>query len=82
MPAALTLTAPATAPALADHRREDTHMTTKMAAIQPHNERPATVWSSGGADYDRISRGIADSLEHERRSGQDALDHALRVSSL
>jgi SAM-dependent methyltransferase len=32
--------------------------------IQPHNERPATVWSSGGKDYDQISRGIADSLEH------------------
>ena len=35
-----------------------------MSAIQPHNERPATVWSSGGADYDEISRGIADSIEH------------------
>ena len=32
--------------------------------VQPHNQRPASVWSSGGADYDRISRGIADSLEH------------------
>ena len=81
MPAALTLTAPATAPALADHRREDTHMTTKMAAIQPHNERPATVWSSGGADYDRISRGIADSLEHcvlrlDPKPGEKILDVA------
>ena len=35
-----------------------------IASIQPHNERPAAVWSSGGADYDRISRGIADSVEH------------------
>ncbi len=35
-----------------------------MSAIQPHNEKPAAVWSSGGADYDRISRGIADSIEH------------------
>jgi SAM-dependent methyltransferase len=34
------------------------------ASIQPHNERPAAVWSSGGADYDHISRGIADSIEH------------------
>ena len=34
------------------------------ASIQPHNERPASVWSSGGADYDQISRGIADSIEH------------------
>ena len=34
------------------------------ASIQPHNERPAAVWNSGGADYDQISRGIADSIEH------------------
>jgi SAM-dependent methyltransferase len=34
------------------------------AAIQPHNEKPAAVWSSGGADYDQVSRGIADSIEH------------------
>jgi SAM-dependent methyltransferase len=33
-------------------------------AIQPHNEKPASVWSSGGADYDQVSRGIADSIEH------------------
>lgn len=32
--------------------------------IEAHNERPATVWSSGGKDYDEISRGIADSIEH------------------
>jgi SAM-dependent methyltransferase len=32
--------------------------------IQPHNARPAAVWSSGGSDYDQISRGIADSIEH------------------
>lgn len=32
--------------------------------IQTHNQRPAAVWSSGGADYDRVSRGIADSIEH------------------
>lgn len=32
--------------------------------IQPHNERPAAVWSAGGKAYDRISRGIADSIEH------------------
>ena len=34
------------------------------AGIQPHNERPAAVWSSGGTDYDQISFGIADSIEH------------------
>src|SRR4051794_12513052 len=32
--------------------------------IQPHNQRPAAVWSAGGADYDAISRGIADAIEH------------------
>jgi SAM-dependent methyltransferase len=37
---------------------------TTTAAIQPHNEKPSAVWSSGGANYDQISRGIADSIEH------------------
>jgi SAM-dependent methyltransferase len=37
---------------------------TSKRQIQPHSERPATVWSTGGAEYDRISRGIADSIEH------------------
>ena len=32
--------------------------------VLTHNERPATVWNSGGKDYDEISRGIADSIEH------------------
>lgn len=32
--------------------------------VQPHNEKSATVWSSGGANYDQVSRGIADSIEH------------------
>jgi SAM-dependent methyltransferase len=32
--------------------------------IQQHNERPAAVWSAGGKDYDQISRGIADAIEH------------------
>jgi SAM-dependent methyltransferase len=49
--------------------------------IQPHNERPAAVWSSGGAGYDQISRGIADSIEHcvlrlDPRSGERILDLA------
>lgn len=38
--------------------------TTLSGKIQQHNQRPATVWSSGGRDYDQISRGIADSIEH------------------
>lgn len=33
-------------------------------SIQTHNQRPAAVWSSGGADYDHISRCIADSIAH------------------
>ena len=32
--------------------------------VEPHNERAAAVWGAGGADYDRISSGIADSIEH------------------
>lgn len=52
-----------------------------MSAIQTHNERPAAVWSSGGADYDQISRGIADSIEHcvlrlDPRPGERILDLA------
>lgn len=34
------------------------------ATIQQHNERAASVWSAGGADYEEISRGIADAIEH------------------
>jgi SAM-dependent methyltransferase len=37
---------------------------TSSGGIQQHNERPAAVWSSGGKDYDEVSRGIADSIEH------------------
>ena len=37
---------------------------TTATTIQPHNEKPSVVWSSGGANYDQISRGIADSIEH------------------
>lgn len=32
--------------------------------IQPHNQKPASVWNSGGVRYEDISRGIADSIEH------------------
>lgn len=40
-------------------------MTTASAtAIQPHNQKPASVWNSGGADYEKVSRSIADSIEH------------------
>jgi ubiquinone/menaquinone biosynthesis C-methylase UbiE len=33
-------------------------------SIQPHNQRPASVWNAGGGRYDEISRGIADMIEH------------------
>ncbi len=32
--------------------------------IQPHNQKPASVWDAGGKHYEAISRGIADSIEH------------------
>src|SRR3954463_671363 len=35
-----------------------------MTGIQPHNEKPASVWNSGGGSYNEVSRGIADSIEH------------------
>ncbi len=51
------------------------------AVIQPHNERPAKVWSAGGSNYNDISRGIADSIEHcvlrlNPRPGERILDLA------
>jgi SAM-dependent methyltransferase len=52
-----------------------------QASIQPHNERPASVWSSGGRAYDEISRGISDSIEHcvnrlDPKPGERVLDLA------
>lgn len=49
--------------------------------IEPHNERPAAVWSAGGRSYDTISKGIADSIEHavlrlNPRPGERILDLA------
>ena len=57
-------------------------MTVTMSrGIQPHNEKPASVWSSGGKDYDEVSRGIADAIEHcvlrlNPRPGERVLDLA------
>lgn len=53
----------------------------KTTAVQPHNEKSAGVWSSGGGSYDQISRGIADSLEHcvmrlDPKPGERILDLA------
>lgn len=47
--------------------------------VQPHNERAAAVWSAGGEEYNEISRGIADSIEHcvfrlNPRPGERILD--------
>jgi SAM-dependent methyltransferase len=55
--------------------------TTVSGKIQQHNQRPAAVWSSGGKDYDEVSRGIADSIEHcvmrlNPQSGERILDLA------
>ncbi len=52
---------------------------TMAGTVQPHNERPAVVWGSGGKDYDQISKGIADSIEHcvmrlDPRPGERILD--------
>ena len=54
---------------------------TMSRGIQPHNEKPASVWSSGGKDYDEVSRGIADAIEHcvlrlNPRPGERVLDLA------
>ncbi|OOG25425.1 methyltransferase type 11 [Thioalkalivibrio denitrificans] len=32
--------------------------------VRPHNAGPSAVWSSGGAAYDEVSRGILDAIEH------------------
>ena len=54
---------------------------TMIGTVQPHNERPAVVWGSGGNDYDQISKGIADSIEHcvmrlDPRPGERILDRS------
>jgi SAM-dependent methyltransferase len=51
------------------------------SSIQPHNERTAAVWSSGGEAYDAISRQIGTALEHcvarlDPRPGETILDLA------
>src|ERR1041385_5728133 len=54
---------------------------TVTTAIEPHNAKPAAVWSSAGARYDQVSRGIADSIEHcvlrlDPQPGERVLDLA------
>jgi SAM-dependent methyltransferase len=53
----------------------------ETTAARPHNAGPSATWSSAGRDYDEISRGIADAIEHavERlapRPGERILDVA------
>jgi SAM-dependent methyltransferase len=50
-------------------------------AIQPHNQKAAATWGSGGTAYDKISETIADSIEHvlnllDVRPGEKVLDLA------
>ena len=50
-------------------------------AVLPHNAGPAAAWSSAGAAYDEISRGLADAIEHginrlDPRPGDHILDVA------
>jgi 2-polyprenyl-3-methyl-5-hydroxy-6-metoxy-1,4-benzoquinol methylase len=52
-----------------------------MSAIQAHNERPAAVWSSGGAAYDEVSQQISSALLHcvrrlDPKPGERILDLA------
>ncbi len=63
------------------HEGTTTMNATMNGPILTHNERPAAVWSAGGAAYDRISAGIADSLEHcvlrlDPKPGERILDLA------
>jgi cyclopropane fatty-acyl-phospholipid synthase-like methyltransferase len=49
--------------------------------IQPHNEKAAVTWGTGGAGYDLISEAIADSIEHvlnrlDIQGGERVLDLA------
>ncbi|PVY77976.1 ubiquinone/menaquinone biosynthesis C-methylase UbiE [Tamilnaduibacter salinus] len=37
---------------------------TAQHSLRPHNQGPSAVWSSGGAAYDEVSRGILDAIEH------------------
>lgn len=42
-----------------------THSTDTLdTPIRSHNATPSATWSSGGAAYDEISRGILDAIEH------------------
>jgi SAM-dependent methyltransferase len=53
----------------------------KPQPVLPHNAKAAATWGSGGRHYDRISRTIADAIEHAvarlaPRTGERVLDVA------
>jgi len=51
-------------------------------AVQVHNERPAAVWNSGGATYDKVSRQISSALEHcVQRLGPQPGERALDLAT-
>ncbi len=55
--------------------------TTTTPQIRPENEGAAATWSSGGENYERISRQIADAIEHcveslQPKPGENVLDIA------
>ncbi len=54
---------------------------TAAPTVQPHNERAAAVWSSGGRDYEEIIRGVYDGIDATvaglaPRPGEHVLDVA------
>ncbi|MCA9201198.1 MAG: class I SAM-dependent methyltransferase, partial [Planctomycetales bacterium] len=56
-------------------------LTNTSSVVLPENEPAAKVWNSGGANYDRISRQIADAIEHcvdrlNPQAGENVLDVA------
>ena len=52
------------------------------ASIQAHNERPAAVWSSGGAAYDEVSEQISSALSHcVRRLGPQPGERILDLAT-
>jgi cyclopropane fatty-acyl-phospholipid synthase-like methyltransferase len=54
----------------------------KSTVVLQENEQAANVWNSGGRHYDRISRQIADAIEHcVDRLGPQAGDNVLDVAT-
>ena len=52
------------------------------STVQAHNEQAAATWDAGGADYDGVSRTIADSMEHcVRRLGAKAGERVLDLAT-